>query len=182
MKELKSLKDFLEKVSQLTTSYEDIGVLIEMAYDENDESLVPEIESELTAFQQGYEEIRIQTLLSGEYDKDNAIVTLHAGAGGTESCDWANMLYRMYTRWAERKGFSVEVLDFLDGDVAGLKAVTFQVNGENAYGYLKSEKGYTVLCAFRRLMRLESDRHRLRLVMLFRILRTILTLNSMTMI
>ena len=92
MKELKSLKDFLEKVSQLTTSYEDIGVLIEMAYDENDESLVPEIESELTAFQQGYEEIRIQTLLSGEYDKDNAIVTLHAGAGGTESCDWANML------------------------------------------------------------------------------------------
>ena len=91
MKELKSLKDFLEKVSQLTTSYEDIGVLIEMAYDENDESLVPEIESELTAFQQGYEEIRIQTLLSGEYDKDNAIVTLHAGAGGTESCDWANM-------------------------------------------------------------------------------------------
>ena len=141
MKELKSLKDFLEKVSQLTTSYEDIGVLIEMAYDENDESLVPEIESELTAFQQGYEEIRIQTLLSGEYDKDNAIVTLHAGAGGTESCDWANMLYRMYTRWAEQKGFSVEVLDFLDGDVAGLKAVTFQVNGENAYGYLKSEKG-----------------------------------------
>lgn len=141
MKELKSLKDFLEKVSQLTTSYEDIGVLIEMAYDENDESLLPEIESELTAFQQGYEEIRIQTLLSGEYDKDNAIVTLHAGAGGTESCDWANMLYRMYTRWAERKGFSVEVLDFLDGDVAGLKAVTFQVNGENAYGYLKSEKG-----------------------------------------
>lgn len=141
MKELKGLKDFLEKVSQLTTSYEDIGVLIEMAYDENDESLVPEIESELTAFQQGYEEIRIQTLLSGEYDKDNAIVTLHAGAGGTESCDWANMLYRMYTRWAERKGFSVEVLDFLDGDVAGLKEVTFQVNGENAYGYLKSEKG-----------------------------------------
>ena len=120
MKELKSLKDFLEKVSQLTTSYEDIGVLIEM-----DESLVPEIESELTAFQQGYEEIRIQTLLSGEYDKDNAIVTLHAGAGGTESCDWANMLYRMYTRWAERKGFSVEVLDFLDGDVAGLKGSHF---------------------------------------------------------
>ena len=85
--------------------------------------------------------MRIQTLLSGEYDKDNAIVTLHAGAGGTESCDWASMLYRMYTRWAEQKGFSVEVLDFLDGDIAGIKAVTFQVNGENAYGYLKSEKG-----------------------------------------
>ena len=141
MKELKGLKDFLEKVSQLTTSYEDIGVLIEMAYDENDESLVPEIESELTAFQQGYEEIRIQTLLSGEYDKDNAIVTLHAGAGGTESCDWANMLYRMYTRWASSKGFEVEVLDYLDGEEAGIKSVTFQVHGENAYGYLKSEKG-----------------------------------------
>lgn len=141
MKELKGLKDFLEKVSQLTTSYEDIGVLIEMAYDENDESLVPEIESELTAFQQGYEEIRIQTLLSGEYDKDNAIVTLHAGAGGTESCDWASMLYRMYLRWADRQGFTTEVLDYLDGDEAGIKSVTFQVNGENAYGYLKSEKG-----------------------------------------
>ena len=141
MKELKSLKDFLEKVSQLTTSYEDIGVLIEMAYDENDESLVPEIESELTAFQQGYEEIRIQTLLSGEYDKDNAIVTLHAGAGGTEAMDWTGMLYRMYSRWAEKKGYELEVLDYLEGDVAGIKGVTFEVKGENAYGYLRSEKG-----------------------------------------
>ena len=84
---------------------------------------------------------RIQTLLSGKYDSSNAIVTLHAGAGGTESCDWAGMLYRMYSRWAEKKGFSVEVLDYLDGDVAGLKAVTFEVAGDNAYGYLKSEKG-----------------------------------------
>ncbi len=141
MKELKSLKDFIETMRGLTTSYEDIGLLIEMAYDENDESLLPEIEEELKSFEETFEMIRIQTLLSGEYDKDNAIVTLHAGAGGTESCDWANMLYRMYTRWAERKGFSVQVLDFLDGDVAGLKAITFQVNGENAYGYLKSEKG-----------------------------------------
>ena len=141
MKELKSLKDFIETADALMTSFEDIGLLIEMAYDENDESLIPEIEEELQSFEEGLENIRIQTLLSGEYDKDNAIVTLHAGAGGTESCDWANMLYRMYTRWAERKGFSVQVLDFLDGDVAGLKAITFQVNGENAYGYLKSEKG-----------------------------------------
>lgn len=141
MKELKSLKDFIEKVESLITSYEDIGLLIEMAYEENDESLLPEIEEELNSFENRFETIRIQTLLSGEYDKDNAIVTLHAGAGGTESCDWANMLYRMYTRWAERKGFSVQVLDFLDGDVAGLKTITFQVNGENAYGYLKSEKG-----------------------------------------
>lgn len=141
MKELKSLKDVIETADGLVTSFEDIGVLIEMAYDENDESLIPEIEEELTNFEQCFENIRIQTLLSGEYDKDNAIVTLHAGAGGTESCDWANMLYRMYTRWAERKGFTVQVLDFLDGDVAGLKTITFQVNGENAYGYLKCEKG-----------------------------------------
>lgn len=141
MKELKGLKDILEKADHLTTGFEDIALLIEMAYEEEDASLIPEIEEELQTFENVFEEMRIQTLLSGEYDKDNAIVTLHAGAGGTESCDWASMLYRMYTRWAEQKGFSVEVLDFLDGDVAGIKAVTFQVNGENAYGYLKSEKG-----------------------------------------
>lgn len=141
MKELKSLQDFLETAEGLRAGFEDMNLLIEMAYEENDESLIPEIEEELRQFEETFERIRIQTLLSGEYDKDNAIVTLHAGAGGTESCDWANMLYRMYSRWAERKGFSVQVLDFLDGDVAGLKAITFQVNGENAYGYLKSEKG-----------------------------------------
>ena len=141
MKELKGLQDNLEKINGLHTAFEDIGLLIEMAYEEEDASLIPEIEAELQNFEAVFEELRIQTLLSGEYDKDNAIVTLHAGAGGTESCDWASMLYRMYTRWAERKGFSVEVLDFLDGDIAGIKAVTFQVNGENAYGYLKSEKG-----------------------------------------
>ena len=141
MKELKGLKDTIEKADGLMTQFEDIGLLIEMAYEENDESLIPDIEEELSQFETVFEEMRIQTLLSGEYDKDNAIVTLHAGAGGTESCDWASMLYRMYNRWAERKGFSVEVLDFLDGDVAGIKTVTFQVNGENAYGYLKAEKG-----------------------------------------
>ena len=141
MKELKSLKDNIEKIEGLMTQFEDIGLLIEMAYEENDESMIPEIEEELKNFETIFDDMRIQTLLSGEYDKDNAIVTLHAGAGGTESCDWASMLYRMYNRWAERKGFSVEVLDYLDGDVAGIKAVTFQVNGENAYGYLKSEKG-----------------------------------------
>ena len=141
MKELKGLKDLIERIETLTTQYEDIGLLIEMAYEENDADMIPEIETELQTFETVMEEMRIQTLLSGEYDRDNAIVTLHAGAGGTESCDWASMLYRMYNRWAERKGFSVEVLDFLDGDVAGIKAVTFQVNGENAYGYLKAEKG-----------------------------------------
>lgn len=141
MKELKNLKDFLEVVEGLQTSYEDIDVLIDMAYEEEDASLIPEIEEELTSFETRFENLRIETLLSGEYDKDNAIVTLHAGAGGTESCDWAGMLYRMYSRWAERKGFALEVLDFLDGDVAGIKTITFQVNGQNAYGYLKSEKG-----------------------------------------
>jgi len=141
MKELRGLQDLIKEIETLSTLYEDIGLLIEMAYEENDESLVEDISKELEQFETTFEEMRIQTLLSGEYDKDNAIVTLHAGAGGTESCDWASMLYRMYNRWAERKGFVVDVLDFLDGDVAGIKAVTFQVNGENAYGYLKAEKG-----------------------------------------
>lgn len=104
-------------------------------------SLIPEVESELDGFEDTFESIRMKTLLSGEYDRDNAIVSLHAGAGGTESCDWAAMLYRMYTRFAGDKGFSVEVLDSLDGEEAGIKSITFQVNGENAYGYLKSEKG-----------------------------------------
>ena len=141
MKELKGLKDVLERTEGITTQFEDIAVLIEMAYEENDESMIPEIAEELNSFETTFEEMRIQTLLSGEYDKDHAIVTLHAGAGGTESCDWASMLYRMYSRWAEKKGFTVDVLDFLDGDVAGIKAITFEVKGENAYGYLKSEKG-----------------------------------------
>ena len=141
MKDLKDLKDQVETVEHLKQSYEDIGLLIEMAYEEEDESVLPEIEEELNAFEEGYESLRIQTLLSGEYDKYNAIVTLHAGAGGTESCDWASMLYRMYSRFAERKGFGVKVLDFLEGDVAGIKTVTFEVSGENAYGYFKSEKG-----------------------------------------
>ena len=140
MKDLKDLKDQVETVEHLEQSYEDIGLLIEMAYEEEDESVLPEIEEELNAFEEGYESLRIQTLLSGEYDKYNAIVTLHAGAGGTESCDWASMLYRMYSRFAERKGFGVKVLDFLEGDVAGIKTVTFEVSGENAYGYFKSEK------------------------------------------
>ena len=141
MQELKNLKATVETCEGLETQYDDIQTLIEMAYEENDESLVEEIGKSLEEFQNKLEEIRISTLLSGEYDKDNAILTIHAGAGGTESCDWAGMLYRMYTRWAEKKGFAVEVLDYLDGEEAGVKSVTIQINGENAYGYLKSEKG-----------------------------------------
>lgn len=141
MKELKNLKDIVEGFQKLQTRYDDILTLIEMGYEENDESLVAEIQGELNEFVEEFEALRIGTLLSGEYDKNNAILKLNAGAGGTESCDWCSMLYRMYTRWAERKGFAIEVLDYLDGDEAGIKSVTFQVNGENAYGYLKSEKG-----------------------------------------
>ena len=141
MKEMKSMKDDVATYASLQTQFEDIETLIEMGYEENDASLIPEIEEMLKEFTDTYEGIRIKTLLSGEYDDNNAIVSLHAGAGGTESCDWASMLYRMYTRWAADKGFTVEVLDSLDGEEAGIKSVTFQVNGENAYGYLKSEKG-----------------------------------------
>ena len=141
MKTLKSLKDDIETYHNLETQYDDIETLIMMAEEENDTSLIPEIEEAVAAYQKTYDAIRIKTLLSGEFDADAAIVSLNAGAGGTESCDWASMLYRMYTRWANDKGFSVEVLDFHEGDEAGIKSVTFQVNGENAYGYLKSEKG-----------------------------------------
>ena len=141
MKELKTLKDTVNLIQGLYSQKDDIFTLIEMGYEEEEESLIPEIEAELEDFVTKLEEVRIGTLLSGEYDRNNAILKLNAGAGGTESCDWASMLYRMYTRWAERKGFSIEVLDYLDGDEAGIKSVTWQVNGENAYGYLKSEKG-----------------------------------------
>ena len=141
MVELKSLKDDKETYEQLESQYEDIATLIEMGYEENDASVIPEIEEMLQEFISTYDNIRMKTLLSGEYDACGAILTLHAGAGGTEACDWAAMLYRMYCRWADAKGYSVEVLDYQDGDEAGIKSVTFQVNGENAYGYLKSEKG-----------------------------------------
>lgn len=141
MQELKGLKDTVEQCNHLTAQYEDIQTLIEMAYEENDESLVEEIRILLEGFSEELDTIRVSTLLSGEYDRDNAILSLHAGAGGTESCDWAGMLYRMYTRWAEKKGFTVEVLDYLDGEEAGVKSVTIQINGINAFGYLKSERG-----------------------------------------
>lgn len=141
MKTLKNMKDTVELCNSLSTSYEDIETLIEMGYEEEDEALIPEIRQELDDFIEKLDNLRISTLLNGEFDKNNAILKLNAGAGGTESCDWCQMLYRMYTRWAEKKGFTVEELDFLDGDEAGIKSVTFQVNGLNAYGYLKSEKG-----------------------------------------
>ena len=141
MKTVKNLKDTLAAFEQVNDQFEEVGVLIEMADEENDASLLPEIEETFNSFKENFENLRVQTLLSGEFDKDNAILTLHAGAGGTESCDWTGMLLRMYTRWAEKHGYNIETLDFLEGDEAGVKSVTIQINGENAYGYLKSESG-----------------------------------------
>ncbi len=141
MKELKGMKDDMEIYQGLVSQMEDMETMIEMGYEENDESVIPEIQEMLDEFRVSFDNIRIKTLLSGEYDSENAIIKLNAGAGGTEACDWCSMLYRMYTRWVDKKGFSLEVLDFLDGEEAGIKSVTFQVNGLNAYGLLKSEKG-----------------------------------------
>ena len=141
VREAKQLKDTVEKYNKLKSEYEDIGVLIDMGYEENDESLIPEIEAMLEAFTKEIYELKIATLLTGEYDSSNAIMKLNAGAGGTESCDWCSMLYRMYTRWAAKEGYTVEILDMLDGDEAGIKSVTLQINGINAYGYLRSEHG-----------------------------------------
>ena len=141
MKKSKNLKDTVERFENLESEFEDIDTMIQMAEEENDAELLPEIQEMLEHFSEDLDSLRIQTLLSGEFDRENAIVTLHAGTGGTESCDWVSMLYRMYTRWAEKKGFQIEVLDYLDGEEAGIKSVTVQINGENAFGYLKSERG-----------------------------------------
>ncbi len=141
VKLLNSLKDEIDSYNKLKEEKADIETIIEMGEEEPDPELVPEAQEMLDSFKKHFEDMRLKTLLSGEYDADNAIVTLHPGAGGTEACDWASMLYRMYTRWAESKGFDVEVRDYLDGDEAGIKSVTFQVNGPNAYGLMQSEKG-----------------------------------------
>lgn len=141
LKQLKTYKDKVEILKSLENRYDDLLTIIELGIEENDEDMVAEAEEMKQEFEEEYERIRVQTLLSGEYDRNNAILSLHAGAGGTESCDWVSMLYRMYFRWAERKGFTIEVLDSLDGEEAGIKSITIQINGENAYGYLKSEKG-----------------------------------------
>ena len=140
-KELKSLEDTVKSYTTLSTQYDDISELIEMGYEENDPEVIPVIQESLDEFTTNLEALRLSTLLNCDFDKNNAIIRLNSGAGGTEACDWSSMLYRMYTRYADRNGFSVEVLVMLDGDEAGIKSVTFQVNGENAYGYLKSEKG-----------------------------------------
>ena len=139
--ELKNTKDTVKKITDLAQEYEDIGMLIELAYEEDDEETTAEVGRMLERFGNELETLRMSTLLNGEFDDKNAIVTLHSGAGGTESCDWCEMLYRMYTRWAAAKGYTVDVLDLQDGDEAGIKSVTMQINGLNAYGYMRSEHG-----------------------------------------
>ena len=141
VKEAKNLKDTVEEFHKLQNQYEEIELMLEMGYEENDPEIIPEIQKMMDAFTTELDALRLRTLLTGEYDINNAILRLNAGAGGTEACDWCSMLYRMYCRWAESKGFTTEVLDFLDGEEAGIKSVTVQINGVNVFGYLKSERG-----------------------------------------
>ena len=140
-KKLKSLKDDVLDYHSLEDKFQEILDLIELANEEEDRDMIPEVEADYEEFKAKLEDLQTRTLLSGEYDSENAIITLHAGAGGTEACDWTSMLYRMYTRWADQHGYAVQVLDMQEGDEAGIKSVTFEVNGENAYGLLKSEHG-----------------------------------------
>ena len=160
MKELRKMQDCVKEVRDLESSYEDINALIELTEEEEDREMIKEIQREIAKFEKEFEDlrirtllsgeyefqaqfdsIRVKTLLSGEYDGENAIIKLNAGAGGTEACDWCSMLYRMYTRYAQSKGFQITVLDYQDGDITGLKGITFEVTGDNAYGYFQSEKG-----------------------------------------
>ena len=140
-KRLKDLKGKVENYEKLCAAWDDMYVMCEMAIEENDDSMLPELQSEFKAFSEKMESTRLSTLLTGEYDANNAILTFHAGAGGTEAQDWASMLYRMYNMWADRHGYKVKVMDYLDGDEAGLKSATIMIEGENAYGFLKSEHG-----------------------------------------
>jgi len=141
LKNLKAKKRTLDNYLKLKKDFDDISSLIELALADEDGSMAGEIISELNSIKNEYEKQRIEILLSGEYDANNAILSIHPGAGGTEAQDWAEMLYRMYTRYAERHGFKVKVLDYLDGDEAGIKSVTVLIEGLNAYGYLKGESG-----------------------------------------
>lgn len=141
MQRITELKKKLENYNNVVKQYEDVVVLIQLGLEEQDDSITKEAESLANAFIADYEGLRVSTLLDGEYDRNNAILTLHSGAGGTEACDWVLMLMRMYLRWAEKKGYKTEIIDQLPGEEAGIKSVTIEVIGENAFGYLKSEKG-----------------------------------------
>ena len=140
-KRISALKNKIEKYEKLRSGWDDMMTICEMAIEEDDDSMLPELQSEYAAFEEKLETMRLQTLLTGEYDANNAILTFHAGAGGTEAQDWTQMLYRMYNMWAEQHGYTCKVLDYLDGDEAGIKSATLAIEGENAYGFLKSENG-----------------------------------------
>ncbi len=135
------LKNKVEQYDNIASAYDDLLILIDMADEEGDASMVDELTKSVDELESKLSSLRLGTLLTGEYDANNTLLTFHAGSGGTEAMDWVSMLVRMYTRWSERHGFNVKVLDFLDGDEAGLKSATMLVEGENAYGYLKSESG-----------------------------------------
>lgn len=141
MSELNSLKEVIEQMKELDIQYEDIEVMYQLAVDEDEESFFKDIDKSLRNLKTKFADFELQLLLSEPYDKNNAILEIHPGAGGTESQDWASMLLRMYTRWAEKRGYKTEILDYLDGEEAGLKSVTLLIKGYNAYGYLKTEKG-----------------------------------------
>ncbi len=140
-REISSVEGKINSYEKGKKALEEVNSVIDLIEETEEEDLVPELESLLKTVEEDLEEMRIRTLLRGKYDANNALLTLHSGAGGTESCDWVSMLYRMYTRYAERNGFKVTELDRLDGDEAGIKSVDFKIEGENAYGYLKAEKG-----------------------------------------
>ena len=141
LKQLKRLKDTIEEYEALSTRFDDAVVLTEMAIEEDDESSVEEVTKEVDFLEREAERLRLETLLTGEYDHNNAILSFHPGAGGTEAQDWASMLYRMYSRWGEAHGYTVKLIDWLDGEEAGLKSATLMIEGPWAYGYLKSENG-----------------------------------------
>lgn len=141
MQKSKSLRDKISLLTKLNNDGDDLITLVEIGLEEKDENLIEEIQENFEELEQRYEKLKLETLLKGQYDKNDAIFTIHAGAGGTEAMDWVQMLLRMYTRWAEDNTFQTRVLDLLEGDEAGIKSVTVEVIGENAYGFLKPEKG-----------------------------------------
>ena len=141
MQEIKIMRNKVEGFEKLEAAYEDVITLIELGTEEQDESVISEVQDLASSFMADYDNLRTSILLGEQYDGNNAIMSLHSGAGGTESCDWVAMLLRMYSKWAEKRGWTFEILDILDGEEAGIKSVTFQVSGENAFGYAKSEKG-----------------------------------------
>ena len=141
LQRIKGLKDKIERFDALYSEWEDAKALVALAIEEDEDDLLGEITESVGAVEKTLEDMKLETLLSGQYDANNAILTLHAGAGGTEAQDWCEMLLRMYTRWAERRGFKIETIDYLAGEEAGVKSVTFEIDGLNAYGYAKAEKG-----------------------------------------